>query len=126
MLNLSICNDTNIQIFYLIKSNSSIDISFISSFKDLDIDILNKQNISTNETNINSTQLDNIKKSSPFEIIKYYKLVFSWKNKLNNIGFLIFSFLIILHIPLLIIYFCKGIKPIKEYLEKQMKDNGYI
>ena len=41
ILDLSICNDTNIQIFYLIKSNSSIDISFISSFKDLDIDILN-------------------------------------------------------------------------------------
>ena len=29
-LNLSLCNNTNIQIFYLIKSNSYLDISFIS------------------------------------------------------------------------------------------------
>ena len=41
ILNLSLCNNSNIQIFYFIKSNSSINISFISSFRDLNIDILN-------------------------------------------------------------------------------------
>ena len=40
-LNLSLCNNTNIQIFYLIKSNSSLEISFISNFKDSNIDIFN-------------------------------------------------------------------------------------
>ena len=43
-LNLSLCNNTNIQIFYLIKSNSSLDISFISSFKDSNIDLFSLDN----------------------------------------------------------------------------------
>ena len=41
LLDLSLCNDSNIQIFYIIKTNSSFNISFVSSFKDLNIDILN-------------------------------------------------------------------------------------
>ena len=43
-LNLSLCNNTNIQIFYLLKSNSSLDILFISSFKDSNIDLFNLDN----------------------------------------------------------------------------------
>ena len=41
LLDLSLCNDTNIQIFYMIKPNSSLDMPLVSSFKDLDIDLLN-------------------------------------------------------------------------------------
>ena len=41
LLNLSICNNTNIKIYYSIKSNSSIDLSTLNSFKDLNIDLLN-------------------------------------------------------------------------------------
>ena len=41
LLNLSLCNETNIELFYLIKPNSSIDLSSLSLFKNLDIDILN-------------------------------------------------------------------------------------
>ena len=43
-LNLSLCNNTNVQIFYLLKSNSSLDISFISSFQDSNIDLFNLDN----------------------------------------------------------------------------------
>ena len=183
-LNLSLCNDTNIQVFYLIKSNSSLDLSFVSSFKDSNIDIFNikddffndicisyadsgndvilddrisdiyqnysfcedgctynesnlelmlitcdckvKENLATNLTDITLVQKDDLDKSSPFEIIKCYKLVFSGKNKSNNAGFILFTILVLLHIPLLVLYFYKGIGPIKEYLEKEMIDNGYI
>ena len=38
-LNLSICNDSSIQILYLMKSNSSLNVSSINSFKNLNIDI---------------------------------------------------------------------------------------
>ena len=184
-LNLSLCNDTNIQIFYLLKQNTSVNFGLISSFKDSDIDIYNieddffndictsysdessndivledrikdiyqnyslcgegcsynssdlelkliacdckvKQNITSNITKNIYTQLTDIKKPSVFAIIKCYQLVFSLKNKLNNYGFIIFSILLLAHIPLFILYFYKGIKPIREYLAKEMSKNGYI
>ena len=184
-LNLSLCNDTNIQIFYLMKQNTSINLGLISSFKDSDIDIFNieddffndictsysdessndivledrikdiyqnyslcddgcsynssdldlmiiacdckvKDNITSNITETIYTQLTDIKKPSVFAIIKCYQLVFSLKNKLNNYGFIIFSILLLAHIPLFILYFYKGIKPIREYLAKEMSKNGYI
>ena len=183
-LDLSLCNDTNIKIFHLIKKNSSFNLSFVSSFKNINVDVFNikdsffndicysysdsendviladriinfyknytlcqegctyleanlemmtiicdckvKQNITTNLTNSIFSQIPSLLKTSLLEIVKCYKLVFSWKNKLKNIGFFIFSFLIIFHIPLLFLYFRKGIKPIKEYLKKEMIENGYL
>jgi len=183
-LNLSLCNNTNIQIFYLLKSNSSLDILFISSFKDSNIDLFNldnefftdicfsysysendvvledrikdfyqnyslcddgctyndinieymtvtcdcevKANLTTTQKVINLKQIKDVDKSSIFEIIRCYNLVFSLKNKLNNIGFWIFLILTITHIPLLIIYFYNGLKPIKDYLLKEMIKYGYI
>ena len=65
-------------------------------------------------------------KSANFQIIKCYNLVFSLKGKLLNIGFWIFLILVTLHIPLLIVYCCEGIKPVKEYIIQQMKIYGYI
>jgi hypothetical protein len=179
ILNLSLCNDTNIQVYYSIKSNSSLNISFISSFKDNNIDIFNikdeffndictsysdsendvvlkdrindiyqnyslcdegctyneinlelmmitcdckvKQNLTSNLNNINLVQLNDIKKSTAFKIIKCYQLVFSWENKSENIGFWLFSIFILLHIPFLILFFLKGIKYMKKYLEIIMK-----
>ena len=183
-LNLSLCNNTNIKIFYLIKSNSSIDISFISSVQDSNIDLFNldngfftdicfsysysendvvledrikdfyqnysvcddgctyndinieymtitcdcevKTNLTTTQKVINLKQIKDVDKSSIFEIIRCYNLVFSFKNKSNNAGFWIFLILIIAHIPLLIIYFYYGLKPIKSYLVKEMIKYGYI
>ena len=40
-LELSICNDSNIKIFYGIKKNSNLDISMVNSFKDSEVDIFN-------------------------------------------------------------------------------------
>ena len=184
ILDLSLCNNSNIQIFYFIKSDSSINISFVSSFKDLNIDLFNindsffndickpyaeskndvvlkdrvqdyyqnyslcdegctynesrieimtivcdckvKNNLTTNITDIDYMIYENTYKSSVLEITKCYNLFFSFKDKLNNIGFWIFIILISLHIPLLFMYFREGIKPIKEYLVKEMIKNGYI
>ena len=186
LLNLSLCNDenTNIEVFYSIKPNSSIVLSKLSSFKEIDIDLLNikdkfftdicipysdlgndiilfdriidfyqnyslcdiecmfnkldmelkviscncsvKTNISIEDPSLKLEQLKDVEKSLTFEIIKCYNLVFSWKNKMKNIGFWIFFFLEILNIFLLIIYSIKGIKPIKKYIFNEMEKNGYI
>ena len=48
------------------------------------------------------------------------------EGKLNNIGFWIFLVLVMAHIPLLFGFFRKGLKPVKEYLFKEMKEYGYI
>ena len=183
-LNLTLCNNTNIQIFYSIKSDSNINFAYISSFKDSNIDIFNisdnfftdictsysdsdndviledrikdyyqnyslcdegctynefnleymtitcncsvKENLTINQKTIDLTQYGNIDKSSMFSVMKCYKYVFSLKNKLNNIGFLIFLFIVILHIPIIIIYFYKGLKSIKNYLAEEMIEYGYI
>ena len=183
ILNLSLCNDSSIEIFYAMKDNS-LDMDYISSFKDLGFDIFNindsffndicqpysdskndlvledrikeiyqnyslcdegctyngintelkviscdckvKTNISTNESSINLEKFDKDKIESNFGLIKCYNLVFSLKEKLNNIGFWIFTILVIIHIPFLFNYFCKGIEPIKKYIINEMKKYGYI
>jgi len=83
-----------------------------------------KENISTSIKQINLEHSES--SSTNFEIIKCYNLVFSMKGKLNNIGFWIFNILILAHIPILIYYFNKGVKPIREYIINEMKKYGYI
>ena len=182
LLNLSLCNDSNIQIFYAIKNYNSMDM--ISSFKDLGIDIFNisdsffndicrpysdskndivledrikeifqnyslcdegcsyneintmyntiscdckvKTNLSINESSINLKKFEDMDIDSNFGLIKCYNLVFSLDGKLYNIGFWIFFMLVLAHIPLLLIYFCKGIKSIEKYIINQMMEYGYI
>ena len=182
-LDLSICNNAEIQIYYSLKDNL-LDIDYISSFKNSGVDVFNindsffndichpysdsnndlvledrikyiyqnyslcdgdciynefnaeyntilcdckvKSNISTNETQLNIEQFDDIKIESNFGLIKCYELVFSLKGKLNNIGFWIFLVLVTAHIPFLFIFFRKGLKPVKEYLLKEMEEYGYI
>ena len=79
-----------------------------------------------NESSINTEQIEEIKTESNFGIIKCYKLVFSFKGKLKNIGFWIFLFLVLAHIPLLILYFTKGTNSITKYVFNEMEKNGYI
>ena len=83
-----------------------------------------KNNLSISEIKENFFQYKD--KSSNFQIIKCYNLVFSLKGKKFNIGFWIFLFLVSAHIPLLFIYFYYGIKPIKDYIFKEMIKFGYI
>jgi hypothetical protein len=187
-LNLSVCADIDTQIHYSIKNNSKLDISSISNFKNLGIDILNikdkfftdlcysysdsnndmiledrikyifqnyslceegcsydeidinnmfivcnckiQGNENTNLLNITPLLYEQSKEISFFDsniaIAKCYNLVFSLNNKLNNIGFIIFTLLIFIYIILMICYCVKGIKPVKDYLHKEMIKNGYI
>ena len=53
---------------------------------------------------------------STFGVSKCFNLVFDFKNKSKNIGFIIFTILVSLHIPILIYYFIVGIKPITKLI----------
>ena len=59
-------------------------------------------------------------------VVKCYNLVFMFSNKSNNMGFIIFLILFIADILFIVIYFVKGIKPVKDYLNDEMKKKGYI
>ena len=183
LLNLSLCNETDIQLFFLLN-NDTYQISSYNSFKDSGINIFNindsffndicfpysdskndivledrikdiyqnyslcdegctfkninlenrfitcdckvKANLSVEEPSLDIIYFDEIKVESNFGLIKCYNLVFSFNGKCKNIGFWIFLVLVITHIPLLFIYFQKGIKNIKEYIIKEMIKYGYI
>ena len=184
LLDLSICDDIDIQVVYACKEDKLNEIESANHFKDIGVDIFNinddffkdichaysesnnditlkdrikdlyknytlcndgckyegidpenktiicnckvKSNISLQAINSTLQKLDEIQVDSNFALIKCYNLVFSFKNKTKNKGFWIFLFLVASHIPLLIIFFNKGLKPIKEYIVKEMKKNGYI
>ena len=183
-LDISICSDSNIQIHYLIKANSSLDLSAVNYFKDSNIDVFNikdkffsdictsfsynnkdviledriidffqnytlceenclfneidlnlmniicdcsiKANLSVIEPKIKLEELEDIETNLAFSIIKCYNLAFSWNGKYKNIGFWLFLIFNILDLILIILYFNKGIKPIKEYIFKEMAEYGYI
>ena len=101
-------------------------IDFNSDFKTVSCDCKVKTNLSFEEEELNIKLLDEIKIDSNFGIIKCYNLVFSFARKSKNIGFWIFLILIIVHIPILFLYFYKGIKPIRDFIINEMKKYGYI
>ncbi len=94
--------------------------------KTISCDCKVKTNISINESSLILKQFNEIKIESNFGLIKCYELVFSFNGKSKNIGFWIFLILVLAHIPLLLIYFCKGIKSIEKYIINQMEEYGYI
>ena len=65
-------------------------------------------------------------KESSFGVILCFNLVFSLENKSKNIGFIVFTFLILLHIPIIITYFINGVLPINKYIIKEMKKFHYL
>ena len=65
-------------------------------------------------------------KDSNIAVLKCYKLVFSFKDKLQNIGFWIFTVLVFLHIPFIIYYCVYTIDPIKLYVYKEMEKFNYL
>jgi hypothetical protein len=67
----------------------------------------------------------NLFEDSTFGVIKCYNLVFNVSNKSNNIGFWLFTLIIIAHIPLYIKFFDKGILPIKEFIVNEMTKYHY-
>ena len=62
---------------------------------------------------------------STFGVSKCFNLVFDFKNKSKNIGFIIFTILVSLHIPILIYYIIVGIEPISKYIINEMEKNNY-
>ena len=58
-------------------------------------------------------------------VVKCYNLFFSFKNKFDNIGFWIFSILILLHFPLFIHYFFNDISLIQKYIIFEMEKYHY-
>ena len=182
-LDLNLCKDANIQIFYNIKDDILLDIDKINSMKNLGFDIfnindsffwdvcqpysnsendliledrikdlylnyslcekgctynkINLENMTVlcdckvkgNFTNvISELNLDKIKyeTSSNFDIIKCYDIIFKFKLKLTNIGFWIFTILIISHFPLLFHYCYTGIQPIYNFVISEMIKFGYL
>jgi len=74
---------------------------------------------------LESILLDLVTDSS-FGVIKCPNLVFNFHNKLKNIGFWIFSIVIIAHIVIIIHYSINTINPINRYIISQMKKFYYI
>ena len=56
---------------------------------------------------------------STFKVIQCYKLVFNLNNKKKNIGFLIFSILVLLHLPLFFHYIIFSDISIKTYIKNE-------
>ena len=65
-------------------------------------------------------------KDSSFGVIKCYNLVFNFKNKFKNVGFVLFFIFTVCHFFLFICYFIYGINPIKLFVYKEMEKCNYI
>ena len=65
-------------------------------------------------------------KDSNVAVIKCYYLVFSFKSKFQNIGFLTFTFLVFLHIPFFIHYLRTNISSIIKYIINEMSKFNYL
>ena len=184
-LNLSFCQDIEIKINYYIGNNSLLNISMLSYYSDLGIDILDindsffndicypfsnsnsdiilkdrvtdiYQNFSLCDNNCDYDKIDiqnmtitctcSIKteistkvdppvfvnilmdtfKYSSFGVIKCFNLVFSFKNKIQNIGFVILFIYLIINVILFIYYFISGINSIKIFIYKEMQKYNFI
>ena len=64
-------------------------------------------------------------KDSNLGVIRCYNLVFSFKNKLKNKGFWIFTILVFLHFPFFIYYFIYNISLIRKYIYVEMEKFHY-
>ena len=89
-----------------------------------------KCSVKTNaNTEIEKPKLDQIIRDSFTDsnlgVIKCYNLVFSMNNKIKNIGFCIFTFLIFIHIPLFIYYFIFNISSIRTFIFAEMNKYHY-
>ena len=104
------------------------------TYNDIDIEKMSISCYCKTQGNISNVVtplvFNSAKKSSLLDsniaISKCYNLVFSFNNKMNNIGFFIFCFLILIYIFFIIKFSIKGIKPISDYLYNEMIKHGYI
>ena len=184
-LDLSLCKNETIMVYYSINKNASIDLDLLKYYKDLNIDVLNskdtffndicypysesgddivlgdrrndiyqnyslcdegckydnidyenmvisckckiKENITTEIMPLNYEEFEEVSLiDSNIGVIVCYQLVFSFKGKLNNIGFWLLTIFFIGNMVPLICYFYHGIKPIMEYIFYEMVQYGYL
>ena len=59
-------------------------------------------------------------------VVKCYNLIFSFKNKFNNIGFILFTILIIAYIIFFCFFIKRGTKPISDFVFDEMEKFGYL
>ena len=83
-----------------------------------------KDSININITNITLEKSNT--KTNNFEVLKCLNLVFSPDDKINNIGFWIFTFVLGGHVPILFHFINSGLKPIQEFITNEMSEFGYI
>ena len=83
------------------------------------------------KNNINTT-IPNITLGEPptkfpkhYEIFKCFSLVISSDDKINNLGFYLITFMLGGHVPIWCYYLSTGIKPINDYITKEMIKFGY-
>ena len=78
---------------------------------------------------VNPPMLDTIIRDtfadSNVAVIKCFKLVFSFDNKLQNKGFIIFSILVLLHIPFFIYYAIYNISSLSKFIFSEMNKFHY-
>ena len=114
------------QNFSLCDNNCEYDRINISS-KIISCNCNVKKNIETNKPNPKFSKMyEEIFTETSLGVIKCANLVFNFKNKFSNIGFLIFSILILAHAPIIIYYVIKGIEPINKYLLNEMKKFHFL
>ena len=65
-------------------------------------------------------------KNSNIDVIKCTDLIFSFKNKSKNAGFILFFFLVIVFVGLIALHIYRGIKPVVEFVYGEMKKYNYV
>ena len=78
----------------------------------------------TNPPNLDTILRDTFADSN-LAVIKCYKLVFSFDNKHQNKGFIIFSILVLLHIPFFIYYAIYNISSLSKFIFSEMSKFHY-
>ena len=106
------------------------------SYVDIDVDVNNTVTCECSIEDIINTTIRETKHEfknkylgktiSNFEIWKCIKLVFSPDDKINNLGFWIFTFVLGVHVPLWLHYINSGVKPIQKFILDSMTEYGYI
>ena len=182
----SICENDNIFINYKIKNDSLLNLSKISSFDNLGVNVFNSKDPFFNDicfpysengadmvlrdrltyiyqnyticeegctyektdiiqksficncsisgkssdiniNNFNSTKINfKLLSNSTFGVIKCYKLVFSLKIDIKNIGFWIHLITILFHIGIYILHCKIGIVPMQKYIKNEMEKYHYL
>ena len=109
---------------YSVCENGCTYKSFDSSYYTFTCECGIKNNITTEIQQVKLASSDI--STNNFQVLKCFNLVFSFEDKINNIGFYIFTFVLGGHLPLIFHYINTGIKPIEDFIMNEMSEYGYI